>query len=142
MAEDDALAVEGAALADAIVAALPRWSVRVVAERGGPADRAEAAGRAAADAIGPSLRTLLAADVDAQRVNPLAIVRTAVAWPTEVLRDAGVRPVVRDDYAEAHFPDDVYDLTPMTWADVDESLIELGIRWGAMKAHVHLQRHR
>jgi hypothetical protein len=142
LADDDALAVEGAALADAIVDALPRWSARVVAERGGPADRAEAAGRAAADAIGPSLRALLTADVDAQRTNPLAIVRAAVTWPTEVLRDAGVPPVVRDHYAEAHFPDDVYDLTPMTWADIDETLVEPGIRWGAMKAHVHLQRHR
>jgi hypothetical protein len=142
LADDDALADVGAELAAAIVEALPRWSVRVVVARGGPADRAEAAGHAAADALAPTLRALLAADVDAQRANPLAIVRTAVRWPTEVLRDAGVAPVARDDYAQAHFPDDVYDLTPMTWADVDESLPELGIRWGATKAHVHLQRHR
>jgi len=136
------LAAEGASLADAVLAALPSWSVRVVTTLGGPADRAEVAGRDAAAAIGPALRTLLTADVDAQRANPLAIVRTAVAWPTAVLRDAGVPPVARDDFARAHFPDDVYDLTPATFGDIDESLQEAGIRWGAMKAHVHLQRHR
>ena len=141
-AEDEAFAAVGVELADAIVAALPGWVVRAVASRGGPTDAADSAGRAAAAALASELRAVLAADVDDQRVNPLAVTRRAVAWPTAVLREAGVAPVERDDYARAHFPDDVYDLTPMTWADVDETLQEVGIRWGAMKAHVHLQRHR
>jgi hypothetical protein len=142
LADEDVLAAEGAALAAAIEAALPRWSVRVVTALGGPADAAQVAGREAAAAIGPALRALLTADVDEQRANPLAIVRTAVAWPTAVLRDAGVPPVERDDYDRAHFPDDIYGLTPRTFGDIDESLHEPGIRWGAMKAHVHVRRHR
>ena len=66
-------AAEGASLADAVLAALPAWSVRVVTALGGPADRAEVAGREAAAAIGPALRALLTRDVDDQRANPLAI---------------------------------------------------------------------
>jgi hypothetical protein len=30
----------------------------------------------------------------------------------------------------------------MTWSDLDESLVEPGVRWGAMKAHLHMARHR
>ena len=50
-------------------------------------------------------------------------------------------PVVeRDDFRRAHFPDDVYDLTPSSYAELDPSLQELGITWGAAKAHLHLRR--
>ena len=37
-----------------------------------------------------------------------------------------------------NFPDDVYDLSPATFADVDPALHEPGLVWGAAKAHVHL----
>jgi hypothetical protein len=90
----------------------------------------------------PELRALLAADVDAQRANPLALLRAAVRHPTEVLRAAGVAPVARDEFAEHSFPDDIYDLSPAAFADVDPSLTELGIVWGAAKAHVILTRRR
>lgn len=139
---DRALTEQGEALADAILAALPGWGRRVVAaHRPDLADEGGRAGEDAAAALGPRLRVLLAADVDEQRANPLAIVRQAVAWPTEVLRRAGVAPVERDDFDRSHFPDDDYDLSPRTFADVDESLQEAGIVWGAMKAHAHLVRH-
>ena len=140
---DLALAEHGAALADAVEQALPGWAARVVVERGGPQlrDAGEAAGRRAAEAIVPELRALLAADVDAQRMNPLALLRRAVTWPAAVLSDAGVAPPVRDRHDREHFPDDVYGLTPMTWADVDPSLHDLGILWGALKARAHLTRH-
>jgi len=139
--DEEAFAEAGAALADAILDALPAWSARVVTARGGPADAATSAGQDAAAAIAAELRALLAADVDDQHENPLAVVRGAVAWPTAVLRDAGVAPVERDDFSRAHFPDDDYDLTPMTWADLDEALVERGVLWGAIKAHVHMKRH-
>jgi hypothetical protein len=148
---DAALAEQGAALADAIVTALPGWSTRVVehllvAHRGAAdpdlLERATRAGREAAETVGPPLRTLLAADVDQQHTNPLSVVRDAVRWPAEVLRDAGVPPVVRDEHDERHFPDDVYGLTPMTFADIDPALHDLGIVWGAWKARAHLVRHR
>jgi hypothetical protein len=89
------------------------------------------------------VRALLASDIDAQRTNPLSLLRGAVRYPTAVLRDAGVAPTgQRDEFAVRAFPDDVYDLAPATWTDVDESLQEPGIAWGAWKAYTHLSRRR
>ena len=48
----------------------------------------------------------------------------------------------RDQFANSSFPDDVYGLVPATWADVDPSLHEIGITWGAAKAFVHKARRR
>ncbi|MCU1487314.1 MAG: hypothetical protein JWN67_4060 [Actinomycetia bacterium] len=141
--EEQALAEHGAALAEAIVAALPGWSARSVARfRPDLASEGELAGREAAGELGPRLRALLAADVDEQRANPLAVARAAVAWPTAVLREAGESPVHRDEHQRTHFPDDDYDLTPMTFAELDPSLQEPGILWGAIKARTHLLRHK
>jgi hypothetical protein len=146
-----ALAAYALALGDAIEAALAGWVVRKVTELIGdlrgplsPAERAaaEQAGAAARDAVMPPLRALLATDVDEQRGNPLAIVRRAVVFPTGVLRRAGVPPVVRDEVAERLFPDDVYDLTPAAFGDLDTSAHEPGLVWGAAKAHVVLVRRK
>jgi hypothetical protein len=132
-------------LADAIDAALPSWVVRSV-ERFTESDAALADARAAGEearaVIGASTRALLELDIDAQTETPLGLLRGAVRYPTEVLQGAGVRPVQRDAFAEQAFPDDVYGLTPATFADVDPSLHEPGIEWGAAKAHVHLTRRR
>jgi hypothetical protein len=105
-------------------------------------EQSVAAGRAAVDEVVPKLRELLATDIDEQRTNPLAIVRGAVTHPTAVLLRAGVSPVVRDDFAEANFPDDIYALSPAAFSDIDDRLHEPGLRWGAAKAHTHLQRRR
>lgn len=138
------------ALARAVEEALPGWVEQSVerlllAFAGGadPGVMAEArrAGERAGAEVGSRVRALLASDIDAQRVNPLALLRAAVTYPTEVLLRAGVPPVVRDDFAEAHFPDDVYDLTPASFADVGPSLHEPGLAWGAAKAWAHRQRH-
>ena len=88
------------------------------------------------------LAALLGTDVDEQRANPLDILRDAIDGPTAVLRAAGAQPVARDRFAEERFPDDVFDLTPATWADIDESLAEPGLTWGAWKAAVVLTRRR
>ena len=48
----------------------------------------------------------------------------------------------RDEFAERTFPDDVYDLSPASFADVDPALHEPGLMWGAAKAHVILHRRR
>ena len=131
----------GEALADAVTAAIPAWVQRGV-DLHAPDLDASAAGSAAAADVGPKLRALLAADVDEQQVNPLALVRAAVTYPTEVLIAAGVAPPHRSGFDVEHFPDDPYGLVPMTWRDVDESLHEPGIVWGALKARAHLQRHK
>ncbi len=156
------LAQYAAALADAIEAAIPAWVERSVVGRyeawlvAGGADpepaatatiaavRADArqAGEMAQADVGPRVRHLLLADIDEQRTNPLAIVRGAVTYPTDVLRRARVPPVVRDAQAELHFPADDYDLTPGAFTDLDPALHEPGLMWGAAKAHVHLRRRR
>jgi hypothetical protein len=142
---------QAAALSDAIEAALPSWVERSVArvmtawkgEVDGPThDAAVEAGRRAAAEVGPRVRELLSADIDDQRTTPLSLVRGAVRYPTAVLQAAGVPPVQRDQQQERLFPDDVYDLAPATFADVDPRLAEVGLAWGAAKAFEHLQRHK
>jgi len=150
----DAAALRGyaEALADAVVAALPGWVERVVTQRYqdwsgqvAPAevhDNARAAAQRAVADVEPRLRALLASDVDAQRNNPLAILRDAVRHPTDVLATAGVPAVQRDTQAERLFPADAYDLSPATFGDLHPSVHEPGLVWGAAKAHVILSRRR
>jgi hypothetical protein len=139
------------ALADAIEAALPGWVTGCVerimrAWAGGmtpeTAQAADAAGQAALRTTGAAVRSLLAADIDDQRSTPLALIRQAVRYPAEVLRAAGVPPVDRDRFAREKFPDDDYDLSPASWADIDPGLTDVGISWGAAKAFEHKRRHR
>jgi hypothetical protein len=136
-------------LASAVDAAIGPWVERAVARimvayasEVPPEVAADArqAGEAAAAAVGVELRRLLALDVERQPTNPLSILRAAVRYPTAVLQRAGVPPVVRDEFRERAFPDDVYDLAPASWRDVDEALHEPGIIWGAWKAKTVLDR--
>ncbi len=141
-----------AALADAIEDVLPGWVERSVAavlvvagvdvDAAVRADAADA-GRRAAHEVGAGVRALLALDIDEQPSTPLTLLRAAVRYPTEVLRRAGVAPVgERDDVRVRLFPDDVYDLSPAAFADVDARLTEPGLVWGASKAYEHLRRHQ
>jgi hypothetical protein len=147
-----ALGAYAQTLADGVEAAIGPWVERSVAQvhaastgrvlPDGLRERAAVAGRDAAAAVGPRVRTLLALDIDDQRTGPLDCVREAVPWPTAVLRDAGVPSVERDAFAVKMFPDDAYDLTPASFADLDPGLLEPGLMWGAAKSHVHLARRR
>jgi uncharacterized protein (DUF1800 family) len=138
-------------LADGIEAALPGWVERSVARifeawtgQAPPADVARAAAEAGQRAqceVGSALRELLSADVDEQWTTPLAIVRSAVRYPAGVLRAAGVPEVVRDEFAVRSFPDDTYDLSPASFADLDPALTDAGLAWGAAKAFEHKRRH-
>ena len=151
-ADLEALERYATALVQAVEVALPAWVQRVVAARWAEQrddelpepvqDAAREAAAAAADDVLPPLRALLAEDVEQQRSNPLSLVRRAVVHPTRVLAAAGVAPVDRDEEARRLFPDDVYDLVPATFGDLDESVLEPGIAWGAAKAHVLLHRRR
>lgn len=146
-----ALARHAATLADGIEAALGPWVeacvARVITAWAGVVDpeiraAAERAGAQARAGVAPRVRALLAQDVDEQRTTPLAVVRGAVAYPTDVLAAAGVPPVARDELAASAFPDDVYDLSPAAFADLAPELAGPGIVWGAAKAHVVLARRR
>lgn len=102
----------------------------------------ESAARDGHEWIVKQLRDVLSTDVDSQIANPLQILRQAVAFPTAVLLRAGIPPVVRDEFDVSINPDDIYGLFPAHWSDVDESLTEPGIVWGAAKAATVLQRRR
>jgi hypothetical protein len=138
------------ALAAAIEGAIGPWVersvVRIMEAYAGdvPDDVAADAGRAAAEAtasVSADIRRLLALDAERQPTNPLSILRAAVRYPTAVLQRAGVPPVIRDEFRERAFPDDSYDLAPASWRDIDESLHEPGIIWGAWKAKTVMDRH-
>ncbi len=146
--DDERLAFHGAALADAVVVALPSWVTAAVLSRVEPssreqiADRVELAGANAATDIGSQLRHLLALDVDEQWTNPLTLIRTAANYANDVLRDLAVPPPSRDADARRLHPEDTYDLTPGAFGDLGPEVHELGLIWGAAKAHTHLQRRR
>lgn len=138
-------------LADAVSDVVMAWLVRCVvttatrATGGCPADlraAAESMATAAAPLVMAQLHQLLDTDVDEQRTNPLSVLRAAVRYPTEVLRAGAVAESRRDDFAVRSFPSDVYNLSPATWADVDETLVEPGLIWGAWKAKTVLDRRR
>lgn len=149
--DERTLARHADALAAAVVNALGPWVTRCVRS---VADReqiaidhvaASAVARAAEECrtdIGARVRELLAADIDDQHCGPLQILRNAVSYPTAVLSRLGVPPARRDRFAAEAFPEDIYDLSPASFADVDPALHEPGIVWGAAKAHVHLRRRR
>ncbi|MBU6242059.1 MAG: hypothetical protein KJS66_09755 [Acidobacteria bacterium] len=138
-------------LIDAIDKVVEGWLVRVAetvfvagngALTGDFRRAAQAAARDGATWTMTKLHDALEVDVDAQRVNPLQILRDAVRFPTELLVAAGIPAPQRDEFDVKINPDDVYGIGPAHWNDIDESLTEPGIIWGAAKASTVLQRRR
>lgn len=120
-------------LAVAVEQTVPGWVERCVRSRSPDAPVGDAPAEAA--------RWAAAAIRDLGGRTPLQVLRTAVRYPTAVLKAAGVPPVERDEFSRERFPDDVYDLTPMSFADVAPELAELGIVWGAARAMEHRRSH-
>jgi len=140
----------GQALADAVEAALPGWVRRSVEQlliawldRTDPEvlARADLAGQRAGREVGARIRGLVSSDLDDQTTTPLSIVRQAVSYPADVLDDAGIPEVERDEFAQRRFPGDRYGLSPASWADIDPALTDVGLAWGAAKALAHRHRH-
>jgi hypothetical protein len=139
------------ALAAAASKALPNYVERVVLEvmarRGAEPDEGQVeliriAGTSAVAAIVPQIEHLAEQDVDGQATTPLAILREAFHFPTSLM-DAWGEPVGgRDPYATSAFPEDVYDVLPGSFKEVDESLFEPGLAWGVAKARAHSARHK
>jgi hypothetical protein len=125
------------ALLDAVVLGIPAWAATV----SGGVDVGTAGAAMQAEVAG-ALGSLLDADVEAQRTNPLSILRQAAHHVTTALAAAGVPEVERDADARRLFPDDVYDLGPAAFADLGETVHDAGLTWGAAKAHLVLRRHR
>lgn len=139
----------GAAIVAGVETQVPAWARAQVERlldawgRASDAERARAelesaeAGAAAAERVVAGLRALFALDPEEQRETPLEIVRSAYREPTEVLAAAGVAPVVRDEFDERAWPDDVYGLVPRTLGDLgNPDLAPLHLAWGMAKAAV------
>lgn len=149
LAEDEAtLRSIAAELLAGIDASLDRWIERGLNERSagqrGGLD-AEVIGDVVAKTraiVMGDVERVLTADVDAGAGNPLAVLRDGVGPMTDALQAAGCEPATRDPFHQQAFPNDPYGLGPASFADVDEQLHELGLRWGAARAHIHLRRRR
>jgi hypothetical protein len=116
---------------------LEAWGKAADETRTRAIEDARDAGRASAARVSGELRALFALDASEQRSTPLEIVRSAVREPTEVLRAAGVPPVVRDAFDERAWPDDRYGLVPRTLGELgDDDLAPLQLAWGLAKANV------
>lgn len=138
-------------LIDAIGRVVESWLVRIAVETYEAHGQSvtpdfriavEGAARTGGEWVLARLKATLEVDVDGQRVNPLQTLREAVRFPTQVLREAGIPAKVRDEYDQKINPEDVYGIGPAHWNDIDESLTEPGIVWGAAKASTVLQRRR
>lgn len=139
------------ALLDSVMRAAPEWIGRamtnvVLDQRAelSDADR-DAIDRATVsvvESIRIRLSQLLAQDVDAQSMNPLAVLRASTAAAAETLREMGLHEVHRDEFERASMPDDSYAIGPLTWRDLGEDVHEAGITWGAWKAATVLSRRR
>lgn len=120
-------------LAQAVEKTVPGWVERCVRSRSADAPLGDAPEEAA--------RWAAASIRDLGGRTPLEVLRIAVRYPTAVLKEAGVPPVERDDFSRERFPDDVYDLTPMSFGDVSPELADVGIVWGAARAMDHRRSH-
>lgn len=148
MQPDDSATDPAEALLTAARGVVPGWLRRVTVEAGvrGGVDVVriephldEMVDRAAADLLA-RLADLLGTDVDEQRTTPLTLLREAVGEPTRLLLELGAVPPSSPD--ADRFPDDVYRIGPAAWSDVDPSLHEPGLMWGAWKAMTILARRR
>ena len=122
-----------------IVERLRSWSGHVSAEL---AAEAVTAGEAARDDVVPRLQRLVHTDIDEQGTNPLALLRDATRHAHVVLEEAGMPSMPRDQFARNSFPEDVYGLVPASWDEIDPSLQEVGLTWGAAKAYLFKERRR
>jgi hypothetical protein len=96
----------------------------------------------ATDGVTAGLDELLRTDVDAQRVNPLQVIREVTARAGEVLTGLGVPAAKRDEVEERAMPADLHGLGPLAWRDLGEEVHDAGILWGAWKAATVLTRRR
>jgi hypothetical protein len=89
-----------------------------------------------------ALAVLARSDVDAQATTPVSVMRAAAGAASALLEGAGVPPVRRDRFAQERFPEDLYGLVPSSLKEVDPSLSDIAVAWGAAKAMAHHRRHR
>ncbi|MCC7078699.1 MAG: hypothetical protein IT198_16400 [Acidimicrobiia bacterium] len=143
-----ALHETAAELGDRIGVAVARWvvdSVASVLDAWGGADTSsraralEEAARAGARAADEATQRIAAIDVESVSrpgvPGPLEVLTDLYGFPSAVLAEVGVPPVVRDDFEVRSFPADPYGLRPRSFRDLPggEHLADLHLRWGVAK---------
>lgn len=120
-----------------VLGVVDAWGRLDDAARTEVAARARVAGDRGTERVAGALRALFATAPAAQRSTPLELVRTLRFEVTEVLAEAGVPEVERDQFDVRAFPDDVYGIVPRSLADLgDEDLGPALLAWGMGKASV------
>lgn len=139
-----------AALLAAIARAYPDWLECELMVRVGRAGVDSGAARAAvaaavteaSAALAREMERLLSTDVDAQRANPLQVLREATAAAAGVLDSLGIAAPERDAVEARAMPGDRHGIGPLAWRDLGDDVHEAGIVWGAWKAATVLARRR
>ncbi len=135
--------------ANSVSEALSGWLVGIAVDRsvqggvdpsGEVHERIVAVVRQLVADLEPRVRQAISADVDQPTGSPLAVLRDGIGPLNGLLSEIGAAPPRRDRVAVEIFPEDTYELGPAAFSDIDPSLQEAGITWGAARAHVHLQR--
>jgi len=122
---------------DAITRILDAWARLSEAERAAADAEIAATAARTRSRIAAALRDLFAQDIAEQRSTPLAIVRTAGAEATDLLRSLGIPDVDRDAFDARTMPEDHYDLAPRALADLGDA--DLGAQlvvWGVAKSRL------
>lgn len=133
------------ALYDAVMSGVNEWilgRMQLLVRTSEAHEVLKNAAQEVSDLVCSELLRLLSTDVDAQRMNPLHVLRACTAPATAALKSLGVPEVVRDQFEESAMPDDVYALGPLTWRDLGDEVHDAGINWGAYKAAVVISRRR
>lgn len=129
----------------AVVAAYPTWltaQIRAISDGAlVDADVAEIV-TASTQQMQTDLLNLLETDVDAQRSNPLHVLRHSTVLANQRLQQAEVVAPHRDEFEIAAMPHDAYAIGPLTWKDLDDDVHDAGITWGAWKAATVITRRR
>lgn len=148
---DDGLSEYSQTLLDACVAAIPEWITNriqhVCLVSGGivpeiVTTKVAGVAHATQAQVQIDLMALLSVDVDAQRTNPLQVLRGSTLMATALLIEAGIPPVRRDEFEVRSMPDDMFALGPLTWRDLGDDVHDAGIQWGAWKAAMIISRRR
>lgn len=148
--EDGRVDAYSARLLESVTAVVVPWARRLVDERlvsDGLMESVSQEARRSAVAeterlAVDGLSELLKLDAEQQRTNPLTVLRSATIPLGRFLSSVGATPVARDEFDRRSLPDDVFGLAPATWADIDPSLVEPGLEWGAWKAATIISRRR
>lgn len=116
---------------------LDQWGGLAAPDRVAAVAAAERAGAVAARRVADELVALLSLPAAEQRLTPLEVMRGLRIEATGVLAAAGVPEVVRDEFDERAFPDDVYGIVLRAPAELgDDELGAVLLAWGLAKARV------